>query len=187
MAAKRVLQVTFGFLVAFAVLYPLFRGVEFGPFIVRDAGNRGDDGPSFAEQRRMIDALEQRLEVNPSDPRLLTDLADLHMDIEDYAGAAGYYRRALALAPGDVSLRTLMGTAMYLSDRPLEAMAEFERALETDPAHPQALFNMGVILLESRSDVEGAVEHWERLIAMNPGYPQNAMVQAEIDRLRGVE
>ncbi len=187
MATKRVLQVAFGCLVAFAALYPLFRNLEIGPLILRDEVDRRPDEPSFAEQRLMIDALEQRLEVNPSDPRLLTDLADLHMDIADYAEDAGYYERALALAPDDVSLRTLMGTAMYLSDRPLEAMAEFERALEMDPAHPQALFNMGVVLLESRRDVDGAIRHWERLIAMNPGYPQNAMVQAEIDRLRGGE
>ena len=63
-----------------------------------------------------------------------------------------------------------MGTALYYSDRPAEALAEFERSLELQPGHPQTLFNMGVVLLESRNDTEGAIELWERLIEMNPAY-----------------
>jgi tetratricopeptide (TPR) repeat protein len=181
---KAVVPVVFGILVGFLATYLLVRNRDMGPLLLRGvAGNTASEF-DFAEERRMIDALEQRLEVNPSDLLLLTNLANLYFGIEEFPSAIGYYERALALAPNDVNLRTEMGTALFYTDRPIEALAEFERSLELEPGHPQTLFNMGVVMLESRSDTAAAIEVWERLIAMNPGYAQNSMVQEEIDRLR---
>lgn len=176
--------VVFGILVGFVATYLVVRNRDLGPLVVRGVANTPAAGGDFAEEREMIDVLEQRLEVNPTDLVSLTDLANLNFEIQDYPAAIEYYERALALSPDDVNLRTDMGTALYYSNRPDEALTQFEQSLELQPGHPQTLFNMGVVLLETRNDTAGAIELWERLIAMNPGYAQNPMVQQEIDRLR---
>lgn len=180
------IPVVFGILIGFIATYLLVRDRDPGPLILPGAADIAPPPGGSDEQQDMIAELERRLAQNPGDFLLLSDLGNLHFEIQDFPGAIAYYERALAIEPGDANIRTDMGTALYYSDRPVEALAEFELSLEIQPAHPQTLFNMGVVLLESRDDVEGAIELWEQLIEMNPGYPQNPMVQQEIDRLRGL-
>jgi len=183
-----ILPVIFGLLLGFAATYLGFRDREIGPVVVRP-----DEGPVSApsastagteQERAMILELESRLAENPDDLILLTDIGNLYFTIQDYTRAIEYFRRGIALAPDDVNLHTDLGTALYYTEQTDEAITEFETALALRPGHPQALFNMGVVLLETRNDTAGAIELWERLIEMNPGYPQSPMVQEEIDRLR---
>ncbi len=183
---KAAIPVVFGILIGFIATYLLVRDRDPGPLIVPGVADSAPPAGGTEAQRDMIAELELRLAQNPNDFLLLSDLGNLHFEIQDFPGAIGYYERALAIAPDDANIRTDLGTALYYSDSPAEALAEFERSLELEPGHPQTLFNMGVVLLESRNDTEGAIELWERLIEMNPGYPQNPMVQQEIDQLRGL-
>ena len=183
---KAAIPVVFGTLIGFIATYLLVRDRDPGPLIVPGVADSAPAPGGSEAQRDMIAELELRLAQNPIDFLLLSDLGNLHFEIQDFPGAIGYYERAVAIAPDDANIRTDMGTALYYSDRPAEALVEFERSLELQPGHPQTLFNMGVVLLESRNDTEGAIELWERLIEMNPGYPQNPMVRQEIDQLRGL-
>jgi tetratricopeptide (TPR) repeat protein len=187
MVKKAFVPVTFGLMIGFIATYLLVRDRDMGPLVIRQAAGEAATVPptaGFEEERAMIAQLEARLEQSPDDLLLLSDLGNLNFTVQDFPSAIEYFRRGLEIAPSDVSLRTDLGTALYYTNRPDEALVEFERALDEAPGHPQALFNMGVILLETRDDTAGAIDLWQRLIEMNPGYPQNPMVQQEIDRLK---
>lgn len=181
------MPILFGSMMGFLATYLLVRDRDMGPLVIRgvaDGAMTIAPDTSFEEERAMIADLQGRLEQNPQDLLLLSDLANLHFTVQDFPAAITYYRRSLDIVPDDVNLRTDLGTALYYSARLTEALAEFERVLESEPGHPQTLFNMGVVLLETQNDTEGAIALWQRLIDLNPGYAQNPMVQGEIDRLR---
>lgn len=183
------MPILFGSMMGFLATYLLVRDRDMGPLVIRGVADgtmtiAPDVG--FEEERAMIAELQSRLEQDPQDLLLLSDLANLHFTVQDFPAAITYYRRSLEIVPDNVNLRTDLGTALYYSARLTEALAEFERVLELEPGHPQMLFNMGVVLLETRNDTEGAIALWQRLIDLNPGYAQNPMVQGEIDRLRSL-
>ena len=177
-----------GLLLGFLATYLLVRNRDLGPLVLRDVPGLMSGGPIEAQANERIDALiqqaEGRLEQNPGDFQALTELANLNFDRDDFQGAIDYYGRALEINPDDATVRTDMGTALYYLDRVDFAAAEFEKSLSIDPTHPQALFNMGVLLLEERNDRAGALQLWERLVATNPGYPQIGMVREEIARVK---
>ena len=175
-----------GILLGFAVTYVLVRDRDLGPIVVREpATSRAALEVELEEELGQVRELEVRLENDPDNFQILVDLANLRFDMQSLDGAIDYYIRALEIRPHDADVRTDMGTALYYANQPDAALTEFERSLDIQPSHPQTLFNMGVVLLEERGEVEGAIEVWERLIDLNPGYSMNAMVQREIDKLRG--
>ena len=183
------MPVLFGIIAGFLATFFLVKDRDMGPLVIRgvaDGTMAITSGAGFEQERAMIAELEIRLEQNPQDLLLLSDLANLYFTVQDFPNAITHYGRGLELTPDDVNLRTDMGTALYYSDRPTEALVEFEKSLELEPGHPQTLFNMGVVLLETRGDTEGAIDLWQRLIDLNPFYAQNSMIQEEIDRLRGL-
>ena len=175
-----------GILLGFAVTYGLVRDRDLGPIVVREpATTRAALEAELEEELGRVRALEARLEQDPGNFQILVDLANLYFDMQSLDGAIDYYSRALEIRPHDANVRTDMGTALFYSNQPDAALSEFERSLDIQPNHPQTLFNIGIVLLEERGEVEGAIEVWERLIDLNPGYSMNAMVQQEIDKLRG--
>jgi tetratricopeptide (TPR) repeat protein len=189
MKKDAVLPLLVGLLVGFLATYLIVRERDLGPIVVRDGSSAAASpmaGPRVptAMEAAMIEQLETELESDPDNAGTLTDLANLYFDTDNYPRAIEYYRRVVELRPDDPNLRTDMGTALYYSGRTEEAVAEFERSLAIEPDHPQTLFNMGVILLEQRNDREGALQLWERLIEMNPGYAQADLVREQIERLR---
>lgn len=175
-----------GILLGFAVTYGLVRDRDLGPIVVREpATTRAALEAELEEELGRVRELEARLEQDPGNFQILVDLANLYFDMQSLDGAIDYYSRALEIRPHDANVRTDMGTALYYSNQPDAALSEFERSLDIQPNHPQTLFNIGIVLFEERGEVEGAIEVWERLIDLNPGYSMNAMVQQEIDKLRG--
>ena len=175
-----------GLLVGFIATYLVVRDRDLGPIVIRDAlvTSPAPSAENMQDDSQMIQRLEAELIETPDDSQLLVDLANLYFDIQSYQGAIAYYDRALELRPDDPSLRTDLATALYYSNQVDRAMVEFETSLAIAPNHPQTLFNMGVVLLENRNDREGAIELWEKLILMNPTYPQLDLVRTEIERVR---
>jgi tetratricopeptide (TPR) repeat protein len=187
---KALIPTIFGVLAGFLATYILLGDRDIGPVIVDPAPRGASAGapssaPGLDEHPAMIGALEAQLEDDPENVRLMTDIAGLYYDLEDFDRAVGYFRRALAIDPENVGLRTDLGTALFYLGRSDEAISELESALEISPNNPLALFNLGAVLVEARNDREGAIALWERLIAENPGWDGIPAVREEIEILRG--
>jgi tetratricopeptide (TPR) repeat protein len=76
-----------------------------------------------------------------------------------------------------VNVSTDLGTALWYSGRPDEALGQYARSLTVNPDHAQTLFNVGIVKSEAKADYKGAVAAWERLLAKNPGYSNAATVR----------
>ncbi|MND05282.1 hypothetical protein D3C83_259740 [compost metagenome] len=55
-----------------------------------------------------------------------------------------------------------------------------DRALAIDPDYPPALLYRGQILYEQRRDVEGAIQSWEKFVAVVPAGEDRQRVERMI-------
>jgi len=87
-------------------------------------------------------------------------------------------------------VRTDMGTAYRNIGMPDRALAEYRAALEHEPSHLNARYNMGIIYAHHKKDYKAAIQIWEELLRIAPNFPQAADVRAGIaafgkDRKKG--
>lgn len=101
-------------------------------------------------------------------------------DAHRYTEAIGFYQQAFALLPSDINVSTDLGTALWYSGRPDEALAQYAASLAIDAAHAQTLFNVGVVRADGKRDYKGAVAAWETLLNTNPTYADTAKVRSLI-------
>jgi hypothetical protein len=101
-------------------------------------------GPPAPIQRLLVD-LRGRLQRNPNDLSALVNLANLYFDAGKFAQAIPYYKRALALDPGNPDTRTDYATALHGNGDDLQALRELQTILAKRPDFPEALFNEGVV------------------------------------------
>lgn len=130
--------------------------------------------PSAARLKQMADAqaapLIDKLKSHPDNPELLTSIANLYYDAQQYPAAIDYYARALKARPSDAAVRTDMATAWWFLGNADTAIAEFNTALTYAPDSPNTLFNLGLAKWKGKGDVAGAISDWEKLLAANPHY-----------------
>lgn len=125
-----------------------------------------------------------RLDANPKDVSTLTELGNIYFDASQYSTAIDYYARSLKEAPKNPDVRTDMGIAYYYTGDADRALKEFDQALKDDPRHVQTLFNVGVVKSGGKNDQKGAIEAWEKLLQIDPAYPERAKVESMLREAR---
>ncbi len=121
----------------------------------------------------MLAQLQQR----PNDANLLASIGNLYYDSQVYPQAIEYYRRSLNIIPTNPDVRTDMGTAMWYSGDADGALKEFATSLSYNSTHNGTLFNRGVVLMQGKHDAKGAIASWQKLLQVNPNYPDRPKVE----------
>ncbi len=134
------------------------------------AGANGDL-PGMDE---VIVSLRERLKANPEDVAGWKMLGRTHMALQDYAGAADAYERAMAIEDGK-DAQTMVDLAVAILNRdgtPIEGRPAslLDSALALDPNNPAALFYTGLAAANS-GDTATATARWQILLGLNP--PEN--------------
>ena len=142
------------------------------------------DPDSSMDAMALIQSYRARLEGNPEDLDALILLGNANYDIRRYDEAEALYRRALAIDPTIVQVRTDLATAMHRQGRSLEAIEELQRVLVVDYRHPTALYNLGLLKLNVQKDFNGAIATWEQLLEATDDPKLTAEVQAMIETVR---
>jgi len=127
-----------------------------------------------------LNAYRDILARDPKNLQAAVGAANLLYDARRYAEAVPYYQQAFALSPRDINISTDLGTALWYSGRPDEALAQYDRSLATDPTHAQTLFNVGIVQSDGKHDPAAAIRAWEKLLATSPGYHDAARVRSLI-------
>jgi cytochrome c-type biogenesis protein CcmH/NrfG len=130
-----------------------------------------------------VKRLEDQLAADPKNFEALRELGNLRYDERRYAEAAGLYARALEINPGNVDVRSDRGGALLQSEQIDEAIRELQAVLRQNPTHPQALFILGVALMEGKNDREGALASWKKLVASHPDLPELDAVKRQIQQV----
>ena len=131
----------------------------------------------------LVKKLEDQIKADPKNFDALRELGNLRYDERNYAEAAALYAKALQVHPDDVDVRSDRGGALLQSQQVDEAIKELQAVLAKNPTHPQALFILGVALIEGKNDREGALANWKKLVATHPDLPELDAVKRQIQQI----
>ena len=176
LAASCVASTLFGVIVGYLLAGGTAPGVAPAAYAPPAAGAQVTPAAGIVNDSE-LQAYRNILASDPKNAGAATMLGNKLYDAGQYVEAIAYYQRAFALDPKNVNLSTDLGTALWYTGRADEALAQFQRSLAIDPAHPQTLFNQGIVRLEGKQDALGAVESWQTLLTRNPTYPEAEKVR----------
>lgn len=130
-----------------------------------------------------LQALKQAVQEDPSNVGALDRLAELYMEAAMYDQAAGFLRQALEVDEEDVHVRTDLATCLLMQGKGSEAVAEFERAVQSDPGHGRTWYGLGFAYVETAQYDKGE-EAFEKALELNPGSFDLEAMRAEIEKLK---
>jgi cytochrome c-type biogenesis protein CcmH/NrfG len=133
------------------------------------------------DARQIMQFLEAEATQNPTDPGPRLKLANFLYDQQRWAEAVSSYRQALRLSPRNVDALTDMATCSFNLGQFTEAISELNAALRINPHHKPTLFNLIVVDMEGIHNLQAAERAWERLNAIDPGYPRLAELKQSLD------
>ncbi|GEM_PF-664829 len=131
-----------------------------------------------------INQYKERLEANPKDREALIALGNANFDIQRFDKAKELYLRVLEIEPKNVLVRTDLASCYRNMGDVEQALKELNQVLSIDPKHENALYNLGVLLLNDKQDPKGAAETWERLIAAHPDTAYASDLKKKIEELK---
>ena len=144
----------------------------------------GGPQPGLMDEQQ-AQALRNILARDPTNVQANTQLGNLLLRRRPLRrGRRTRTSRPSPLDSRNVNLSTDLGTALWYSGRPDDAIAQFNKSLAINPTHPQTLFNLGIVKRDGKQDAAGAVQAWEKLLATNPSYADRDKVQQMLDELR---
>lgn len=137
--------------------------------------------PTLDDMKRMADKqaepLLSKLKTDPKNVNLLNKTALTYKANHQFKEAITYFQKALDVDPKNVPIRTDMASCMYYIGDVDGALAELDKSLTYDPKHPGTLMNIGIIKWQGKNDVNGAVAAWEKLLKLNPNFPQKEVIE----------
>lgn len=112
--------------------------------------------------------LRQAITLAPDDPEPCSRLAGHLIRTRRLGEARDLCRRLIELAPNDAGNRVNLGTLLLQLGQADAGIAELRRALELDPAQPQALYNLARVRLATSRELPQALELSRRLVETQP-------------------
>ncbi len=131
-----------------------------------------------------IENYKEILRKDPNNLQALINIGNLYYDTRQDQMAIDHYRRALSIAPRNVNVRTDMAVCYRRTGNPDKAVEELKKVISIDPRHPQSRYNLGVILIYDKNDIEGGIKAWEGLLENVPDYPYRDSLRTEIAKMR---
>lgn len=187
-----------GFIIGFAVLYvwtkqrapevvraiPLNVETATAPALSGPPARGSAQQPAPPVDMARVEQLQAEIKNNPRNYEALVELANIHYKQKNFQDAIAYYSKALEIRPGEIDVRTDLGTMLFYANRYDEAINEFKKVLAVKPDNPQTLFNIGVAMLHGKNDPQAALQYWEKLVETNPNYPEIGFVKEQIQALK---
>ncbi|HRQ64639.1 MAG TPA: c-type cytochrome biogenesis protein CcmI [Xanthomonadaceae bacterium] len=157
--------------------------------LVLEHGLASPQGAAPPDMESAVRALAARMAAEPDhlDGWLL--LARSYRTMERFADARDALAQARRLLPDDVDLMVEHAESMALASATRridgEALALLERAVQRAPAHQRALWLLGISRVQ-QGDNEGAIDYWQRVLALLPPDSDIALqIQEQIAEARG--
>ncbi|MDH4057222.1 MAG: tetratricopeptide repeat protein [Cyclobacteriaceae bacterium] len=85
--------------------------------------------------------------------------------------AQGYFKRVLNADPGNLEVKTKLAMTYLSSSSPMQGITLLREVLAEDPKNESALFNMGMLSIQS-GQYDRAIERLTELTSINPGHIQ---------------
>jgi cytochrome c-type biogenesis protein CcmH/NrfG len=145
------------------------------------AGGTAQPMPTLEQMKAMADKqaapLLEKLKTDPKNAALLNDVGKMYRATHQFKQAAVYYQKSLDIDPKNVGARTDLASCLYYEGDVDGALAQLQKSLTYDPKHAGTLLNIGMIKWQGKHDADGAIQAWQKLLKLNPNFPQKAAVE----------
>jgi cytochrome c-type biogenesis protein CcmH/NrfG len=151
---------------------------------VSTAPGQTAERPTLEKMKQMADTAAapvlEKVKSNPKDFDSLNEAGKIYRATHQFKEAASYYEQALQLQPKNAAVRTDLASCLYYSGDVEGALSQLDKALSYDPNFYGALLNIGIIRLQAKHDVDGAVQSWEKILKTNADSKVKEMVRRKI-------
>lgn len=141
----------------------------------KEAG-RFDSAAWFAgEAASFFDTKESWIRAGDKYYEAYTFALDPARQEEMAARAREYYAKVLEADPSNLDVKSRMAMTYLSSDNPMQGIAMLREVLATNPQHPEALFNMGLLSIQS-GQYKLAIERFEMLTQVDSTHLQGQLL-----------
>ncbi len=125
------------------------------------AKGAGDDG-----LKKAVEVYKKALTIKGvSQLRAYYGLAWAQERLNQLPDAATSYREASLLAPGDAAVVNSIGVVLLRQKRFQDAIVQFKKAIDLDPAAPEAYANLGAVS-DEQADWNEAIKWYQKVLAL---------------------
>jgi tetratricopeptide (TPR) repeat protein len=141
----------------------------------KEAG-RFDSAAWFAgEAASFFDTQESWIRAGDKYYEAYTFAVDPVRQEEMAAKAREYYGKVLDADPSNLDVKTRMAMTYLSSENPMQGIAMLREVLAANPQHPEALFNMGLLSIQS-GQYRLAIERFEMLTKVDSTHLQGQLL-----------
>jgi tetratricopeptide (TPR) repeat protein len=138
------------------------------------------------EAASQIQTLKAILKKDPNNLPAWVELGNLYFDADQPKEAIEAYGRYLAVKPDNPDVRTDMGIMYRKLGQFDRALEEFRKAARSDPKHVNSRYNIGLVLLHDKQDIQGAIKAWEEYLKVDPNSEKAQRIRAQIEKMRSM-
>ena len=139
------------------------------------------------ELASQIQTLNEILKKDPKNLPAWVELGNLYFDSDRPEEAVEAYTRYLAAKPDNPDVRTDMGIMYRKLGQFDKALEEFRKAAQSDPKHVNSRYNIGIVLLHDKQDIQGAIRAWEEYLRVDPKSERAQRIRSQIDKMKAMQ
>ena len=136
------------------------------------------------EVASQIQTLKEIVKKDPKNLPAWVELGNLYFDSDRPKEAIDAYSRYLAAKPDNPDVRTDMGIMYRKLGQFDKALEEFKKAAQSDPKHVNSRYNIGLVLLHDKQDIQGAIKAWEEYLKVDPNSERSQRIRAQIEKMK---
>jgi len=138
------------------------------------------------EAASQIQTLKEIVKKDPKNLPAWVELGNLYFDTDQPKEAIEAYSRYLAVKPDNPDVRTDMGIMYRKLGQFDRALEEFRKAARSDPKHVNSRYNIGLVLLHDKQDIQGAIKAWEEYLKVDPNSEKSQRIRAQIEKMKSM-
>jgi cytochrome c-type biogenesis protein CcmH/NrfG len=138
------------------------------------------------EATSQIQTLKAILKKDPNNLPAWVELGNLYFDTDQPKEAIEAYSHYLAAKPDNPDVRTDMGIMYRKLGQFDMALEEFRKAARSDPKHVNSRYNIGLVLLHDKQDIQGAIKAWEEYLKVDPNSERAQRIRAQIEKMKAM-
>jgi tetratricopeptide (TPR) repeat protein len=141
-------------------------------------------GSDPIEVASKIQSLKDIVKKDPKNLPAWVELGNLYFDSGQPKEAIEAYRQYLAVKPDNSDVRTDMGIMYRALGEFDRAIEEFKKAAQSDLKHVNSRYNIGIVLLHDKGDIQGAIKAWEDYLRVDSKSERAERVRAQMENLK---
>ena len=127
---------------------------------------------------------KSKIQTEPKNVTALMELGHANFMIQRFDVSAGYYERVLKIEPRNIEARISLSNTYIFMQNLDGSLGELDKILAVDKNHAEALYNKGLIMLQSKGDSAGSKVYWDQLIKKHPDHQLTYDVKQSLAKTR---